>query len=153
MLPAAAVLPDLLVGLGGLIVPPAVDFLKKKFLKPENDTPEATMSSLATTKPEVLPDYVTAVTGMLKARVDFFNRDVIGSPSQWVVNLRAAIRPVGVILSFAILAALAVLAITNETALYDANAATFFPDVITGVRLTCELIVSSWFGSRITINQ
>ncbi len=124
---------DLIAAIGGLIIPPAVDFVKKKFLKPEQETPEATLSTLATTKPEVLPDYLNAVVGFSDAKARFFNRDVIGVPSPWVVDLRAAIRPLGVIISFALLA------VSGEEYLALSD----------GVRLSCEVVISSWFGSRL----
>ena len=128
---------DLIAAVGGLIVPPAFDFIKKKFVKASNDTPERTMGSLATTKPEVLPDYVKALATYSDAKVKFFNRDVIGQASQWVVDLRASIRPIGVIASFVILIAIAGEVITD----------------IEGVRLSCEVVISSWFGSRISLSK
>ena len=138
---------DAIIALLGLVIPPGVDFIKKKFLKPGTDTPEATMSALATTNPGVLPDYVTAVTGLLKAQVEFFNRDVIGAPSQWVVNLRAAIRPIGTIGAALTLAGM-VAASFMEFDIDPSVAGT-----IDGVRLTCELMLTSWFGSRISLSQ
>ena len=60
---------DAIIALAGMILPPAIDFIKKKFIPQSADTPEATMSSLATSKPEVLPGYLAAVTGYLKARL------------------------------------------------------------------------------------
>lgn len=134
---------DAIVAIGSLLLPPAVDFIKKKFLKPGVDTPEATMSSLAMTEPDVLPNYVIAVTGYLKAQVDYFNRDVSGTPSQWVVNLRAAIRPAGVIGAFAILGIMVYASIIN----YKIDPS--MTDTLTGIRLSCEAIVSSWFGDRL----
>jgi hypothetical protein len=136
---------DAIVAIGGLLLPPVVDFVKKKWLKKEQDTPEATMSTLATTKPDVLPGYVTAVTGWLQAQVSFFNRDVTGTPSQWVVNLRAAIRPVGVCLSFLILIAMV------WTSLLGWKPDPSMADTLTGVRLASEAMVSSWFGDRLSI--
>lgn len=122
------------VALGGLILPPAVDFIKKKFLPKDKDTPEATMSALATTNPDILPQYVDSSTSWLKAKVDWFNRDVIGAPSQWVVNLRAAIRPactVGAVLTLGI--------------------GYFKPEALDpGTRYALITIVSSWFGDRLT---
>ena len=138
---------DAIMVLAGLVLPPAVDFIKKKFLKKEQDTPEATMSTLATTKPDVLPGYVTAITGWLDAQVRFFNRDVTGSPSQWVVDLRAAIRPIGVIGAGLILSGMVVGAFAEwkpEPSVLD---------TLTGVRLTCEVMISSWFGHRISITR
>ncbi len=137
---------DAIVAIGSLLLPPAVDFIKKKFLKPGSDTPEATMSSLATTKPDVLPGYVTAVTGYLDAQVRFFNRDVSGTPSQWVVNLRAVIRPASVIGAMIILGAMVYASVTGYKP--DASMA----DTLAGIRLSCEAIVSSWFGDRLKIS-
>lgn len=134
---------DAIISLAGLVLPPAVDFIKKKFLKAEVDTPEQTMSTLATTKPDVLPEYVKAQVEYLKAQVDFFNRDVTGTPSQWVVDLRAAIRPIGVVASM-ILLSLMVFGVKNALGLSA--------ETVTGVRLTCELIVASWFGTRISMS-
>lgn len=125
---------ELIGTIGGLIVPPAFDFIKKKFLKPSQDSPEATMSSLATTKPEVLPEYVQAITGYLKAQVDFFNRDVVGTPSTWVVDLRAAIRPV---VTIACIGGL----IGDHFGVTPLDP---------GTRAGFLSIVSSWFGSRLT---
>lgn len=138
---------DAIVAIGSLLLPPVVDFVKKKFLKKEQDTPEATMSSLATTKPEVLPGYVTAMTGWMEAQVKFFNRDVNGTPSQWVVDLRAAIRPIGVCIAGAVLVFMVVQALRGR------QPAPSMADTILGVRLTCEVIVSSWFGDRIRISN
>lgn len=137
---------DFIVALAGLVLPPAVDFIKKKFLKQSADTPEATMSSLATTKPEVLPEYLTAVTGYLKAQIDFFNRDVSGTPSIWVVNLRASIRPLGVVASMMILAGMVAASYCGWNPGPEENTS------VDGVRYTCELIISSWFGTRISIS-
>jgi len=138
---------DAIVALAGLLVPPAVDFVKKKWLKKEADTPEATMSTLATTKPDVLPEYVAATTAYLKAQIEYFNRDVCGAPAPWVVNLRAAIRPFGVAISFIILMIMVGCAITGQP-FPVGNAST-----VDGVRYSCELIVSSWFGDRISITK
>jgi len=130
---------DAILSLGSLVVPPAFDFIKKKFLKPHKDSPEATMGSLAMTKPEVLPAYVASTAKYLEAKVKWFNRDVVGPCSQWVIDLRAAIRPIGVILSFIILMAMLAAKVwapdTDQTEL-------------AGIRYFCEVNVGSWFGSR-----
>ena len=138
---------DAVVGLAGLLIPPTFDFIKKKFLKKGEDTPEATMSTLATTKPEVLPSYLTAVTGWLDAQSRFFNRDVTGQPSKWVIDLRAAIRPLGVVFSFIILAVMV------AATLMDIEVKESAIPTLTGVRYSCEVILSSWFGDRITISS
>jgi len=138
---------DAIVAIGGLLLPPVVDFVKKKWLKKEQDSPEATMSTLATTKPEVLPEYVTAITGWLQAQVGFFNRDVTGTPSQWVVDLRAAIRPIGVIGAGATLIGMVV------GALIEWKPEPSMIDTLVGIRLASEAIISSWFGDRISISK
>jgi len=47
---------DAIIALIGLVVPPAFDFIKKKFIKQGKDSPEATMASLAVTKRKFYPD-------------------------------------------------------------------------------------------------
>lgn len=123
---------DAILALGGLIIPPAFDFIKKKFVK-NGDTPNATASTLATTKPEILPDYMESVSKLTDADVKWFNRDVIGTPSQWVVDVRACIRPISVIIGFLLLG----LDMLNPGML-DA-----------GTRGSIIVNNSSWFGSRI----
>lgn len=141
---------DMIMGLGGLVVPPMFNFIKKKFIKTENDTPERTIGDLATTSPEALPGYVEALAALNTSKIGFFNRDVIGDPSQWVVNLRAAIRPLGVVLSFIILGGMATLALTGDYSLFNADV-TVVDEILTGIRGSCELMISSWFGARITL--
>lgn len=131
---------DLIASLGGLIIPPVFDLVKKIFVKKGRDTPEATMSALATTKPEILPDYLKAVVDHLKAKIDWFNRDVIGIPSQWVVNLRASIRPATVILGL--------LALIIIPAIFGAFGSDFALDP--GTRYFFETVIASWFGSRLS---
>jgi len=126
---------DIVASIGGLIIPPVVDFIKKKFIPGEADTPERTAATLATTKPEVLPAFMQAIAGLKVADIQFFNRDVIGTPSRWVVDLRAAIRPL------IVCAALACLG-TEALGYMDLN---------DGTRVTFEVLCSSWFGSRITL--
>lgn len=124
---------EAVLAIGGLVIPPAADFIKKKFIPAENDTPERTAGTLAVSNPEILPAYVSATSELLKARKDFFNRDVIGVPSLWVVDLRAAIRPVSVVGGFILLGM----------------------EMFTGYQLddnTRAAIIlnnASWFGSRI----
>lgn len=124
---------DIIAALGGLVVPPLFDFIKKKFLGKGQDTPEATISTLATTKPEVLPDYVKAITEYLQAQVSFFNRDVSGQISTWVSDLRAVIRPAATILCIVAL-------ILDGLKVVDLDPSS---------RFTFETVTSSWFGSRI----
>lgn len=138
---------DAIVAIGSLLLPPVVDFVKKKFLKKEQDSPEATMSTLATTKPEVLPAYVTAITAWIEAQVKFFQRDVSGTPSQWVVDLRAVIRPLGTVGAGLVLGIMVVAALAGK------KPDPLMADTLAGVRYSCEVIVSSWFGDRISITK
>jgi hypothetical protein len=98
---------DLILGLvgtlGGMILPPVVDFIKKRFIPAENDTPERTIGTLATTQPATVAPYVEALAKYYQAQTSYFNRDVVGNPSLWVINLRACIRPIVVISSFIVL--------------------------------------------------
>lgn len=126
---------DLIAVLGGIVIPPAFDFLKKRFVRSERDTPEATISALATTKPEALSGYIDAIARLRAAEKEFFNRDIVGETSRWVNNLRAAIRPAGVVVSFLILWGIAAGWIDNQD----------------GVRLSAEGVISTWFGSRVAI--
>jgi hypothetical protein len=142
---------DLVATLGGLIVSPLYDFLKKKFIPGDTDTPERTIGTLATTKPEVLEGYTKGLADYLDAQVNYFNRDVIGEVSRWVRDLRAAIRPIGVCIAFAILAWMAYLYITGEiTRLVEITGA---EETLAGIRLSCEVVITSWFGNRITIRR
>jgi hypothetical protein len=125
-----------ILSIGGLIIPPAFDFLKKKFIKSSNDTPERTMSSLATTNPDVLPQYVSSMATYLQAQTAYFNRDVVGTPSQIVIDLRAVIRPLSVIIGFVLLGA-------EMFGTLQLDPAT---------RGSIILNNSSWFGSRIVQN-
>lgn len=126
-----------LVGtLGGMVFPSIVDFVKKKWIPASNDTPERTMGTLATTKPETLGPYVQSLALYLEAQVKFFNRDVVGTPSTWVVNLRAAIRPLAVIGSFLIIG-------FEYVGSFKLDPAT---------RTGLLTVIGNWIGSRIIPN-
>ena len=126
-----------LVGtLAGMVFPSIVDFVKKKWIPASNDTPERTMGTLATTKPETLAPYVQSLALYLEAQVKFFNRDVVGTPSTWVIDLRAAIRPMAVILAFAIIG----LDMLKQLQLDPAT------------RAGLLTVIGNWIGSRIAGN-
>lgn len=138
---------DAALAIGTLILPPAVDFIKKKFLKASADSPEATMSTLATTKPEVLADYVKATKELLLAQVEYFKRDISGVPSQWVIDLRAVIRPMGTLGAGCVLGLMVMLSMSGYTVEPE------MADTLAGVRYSCEVIVSSWFGDKLTTSR
>jgi len=123
---------DLITTIGGLIIPPVFSFIKKKFLTGSDD-PEETLNTLALTKPEVLSAYVTAQAALLDAQVKFFNRDVVGEPSKWVVDLRAAIRPSFVLIS---------LFIRGLGFIYGWQ-------IDEAYCMLMDTCISSWFGSRL----
>ncbi|HEX8947677.1 MAG TPA: hypothetical protein VF790_01875 [Dissulfurispiraceae bacterium] len=133
---------DALVTLGSMVLPPAVDLVKKIFVKKEQDSPEATMSALATTKPEVLPQYIGALSTYQESLVKWFNRDVIGAASQWVVDFRAAIRPAVI--------SLAVIHIILISVVHGVNGLGSIPE---GWRFFYESIIGSWFGERLTLDR
>ncbi len=136
---------DAIIALVSLLAPPAIDLVKKIFVKPGKDTPEATLSTLATTKPEALEGFVKAQALLLEAQNKVFNRDVTGEIAAWVRTLRAAIRPVGTALGFFALCVMAYAAYNGQT--YNETQR----PVVDGLRYTSEAIVSSWFGARISI--
>ena len=124
---------NLIASLGGLVIPPIFDFIKKKFIKSENDNPSATLNTLATTKPDVMPAYVEGLAKLKDAEVKFFNRDVIGTASKWVVDLRASIRPLFVAVSIIVILSDIVMKIKIDPSL----------------QVFMEATISSWFGSRL----
>ena len=133
---------DAIVTIGSMILPPAVDLVKKIFVKKEKDSPEATMSALATTKPEVLPQYVSALSGYQESLVKWFNRDVIGTASQWVVDFRAAIRPAVI--------SLAIIHVIIVSVIHGVEGISAIPE---GWRYFYESIVGSWFGERLILEK
>jgi hypothetical protein len=122
------------LAIAGLVLPPLVDFIKKKWIPAENDTPERTAGALATTNPDVLPAFVESTAKLYEAKTSFFNRDIIGAPSQWVVDLRGAIRPISVV------GALFLFALEMMTPEFKLDES---------VRGAMILNVASWFGSRL----
>ena len=133
----APFLPDLIATVGGLVVSPIYDFIKKKFIPGEADTPERTAANLAVTKPEALAGYMESLSKLEDAKIRYYNRDVVGTISVWVADLRAAIRPLTVIASLLCL-------------FLDAFAAI---DLSTGARVTFEACITSWMGDRFTLKD
>ena len=117
--------------LGGLVLPPVIDLVRKKVIGRADDTPEATLTSLATTKPEVIPDYIEALAKLTAAQTLVFQRDIVGNTSQWVTDLRAAIRPGITVFALAAL-------IVGYFGHYNLDE---------GTRATLCFVVSSWFGT------
>lgn len=125
---------EVITTLGGLILPPVIDLVRKKIIGREEETPEATLATLAVSKPEVIPNYVDALARLEESRTKYFQRDVLGNTSRWVTDIRAAIRPV--ITVFAL------------SALIIGYFGHFNLDENT--RATLCFVVSSWFGTSST---
>jgi len=123
---------DLVSSALGFVVPPVFDFLKKKFLGQKEDTPEATLSALATTKPEIMAPFVDAQSKLFEAKTKFFNRDVVGEISLWVRNLRSSIRPLFVI----------------YTIIYTICASHCGWQTDQYIKTIMEINATSWFSSR-----
>jgi len=140
---------DVITVLGGLIVPPAYDFIKKKFVKEENDTPERTIGALATTNPETVPAYVESLCKFFDAQGRYFNRDVIGEVSLWIRNFRASIRPIAVVSSLCILGIMAISVLFYSYTPPTKEAS----ELLMGIRISCEGISSSWMGSRLALKN
>ena len=126
---------DIITSALGLIVPPAFDFIKKKFIKGKDDSPKATISSLAVTKPEVLPEYIKAYSTLVDAFIREYNKDVIAGQqlSTWVCDLRASIRPVFTVISIGLMFAATMMQLNIDPS----------------IKSLMELTISSWFGSRL----
>jgi hypothetical protein len=122
-----------ILALGGLVAPPLFDFIKKKFLSGEK-TAEETLGALAMSSPQHVGQYVEAQAKLLEAQTTYFNRDVVGEPSKWVIDLRAAIRPVFVISSLGA----------------RICAWVFHWDIDQNFMYLMDVCISSWFGSRLT---
>lgn len=119
--------------LGNVALPPIINLAKSLFgIK---DTPENTLSTLATSKPEVLPQYVESQAKLTESQVKYFQRDVTGTPSQWVIDMRAAIRPSSVVLAFGLL---------------FASLFTIIPEP---VLITCNGVIGNWIGSKIEFHK
>ena len=119
--------------IGNVIIPPLFSLIKSLFgIK---DNPENTISTLALNKPETLPDYVKAQSAYLEAETKFFQRDISGTPSKWVIDLRASIRPIAVILSFGILFS------------------SLFGKIPDEVLLTCNGVIGNWLGTKLNFHK
>jgi len=119
--------------LANVALPPVVNLVKSVFgIK---DTPQDTLSNLASTKPEVLPQYIDAQSKYLESETKYFQRDITGTPSQWVIDMRASIRPFSVIASFIVLFA------------------SFFIIIQPPILITVNGVIGNWIGSKIEIHK
>lgn len=128
---------SLITTFGSVIIPPLFSLVKGIFGKGKTESPEETISNLATTKPDAVAPYVEALSKYLTSQTQFFNRDVAGIPSAWVVNLRACIRPISVIIAFVIL----------FMQVFK------FAQTPNPVVITCQVVIGNWIGTKIEIHQ
>lgn len=115
----------------GLVIPAAFSFIQDKFGK--SKTPEQTLAALAEKNPEAMGQYIQAQASQIEAETKYFNRDVVGTVSPWVADLRAAIRPITVVMGMMIIAG-------------EGFGAYQLPQL---TREALLFVISSWFGGRI----
>jgi hypothetical protein len=128
--------PTTILAFGGLLVSPVFDLIKKIFVS-KNDTTIATLNTLATTKPEVIADYTNGRAALTDAKTRYYNRDMPDSKrvSQWVLDLRASIRPIYVIISILLIACCVFFTLHMDQSFKE----------------LCVFTISSWFGDRLVI--
>jgi len=124
-------LTDGLLSLVSFIVPPLFNFINRKFV-PSSDE-DSTLSILATTKPEVLAPYIDAYAKLIESKTEYANRDIVGTPSKWLINLRGSIIPICVLI-----------AVPSLCAILFFN----MPAPPKIVHLL-DVIISGWFGNMI----
>ena len=123
---------DVISSLAGLVIPPAFDFIKNKFSR-KTTTPQETLSSLAVTKPEVMPAFIEAQAKLTDAEVRLYNRDITQEVSRWVADLRGSIRPIFTVASIIIM----IIAIIHQL------------NIDPALKQLMEITISSWFGDRL----
>ena len=115
-------------------IPPLLDILKTKVVGAQK--PEQILGSMALNEKtaQFVPQFVESLQKLIETQSQFqkdlFNVDVVGQPSQFVVDLRALIRPVTVLVS------LGVFAVSP------------FVEIPQYVQQACSMFIGFWFGSR-----
>lgn len=124
----------ILTTLGSMVLPPLLEIVKAKALGTRD--PVQMLSSLAVNEktaqviPSLIENWRSLIETQSQLQVKMFNVDVIGQPSQWVVDLRASIRPVTVIISLL---------------LFIISPFITVPDY---VQQACAGFIGFWFGNR-----
>lgn len=126
---------DAIVGLVSLFGPKVIDIVKGIFSK--KNTPEETINTLATTNPEAMTGYISALSGLIAARCTQFNMDITGVTPTWLAAWRGSIRPAVVTFAF--------LHIGIATILNGTEGITAIPE---WWRYIYEIAIGSWFGDR-----
>ena len=121
---------DIIASVAGFALPAIVDLTKSIFgIK---SSQEGTLSTLATTNPEVMPQYIDALARLKDAETKWFQRDVTGELSKWILNFRGFIRPFGTAFSFA------ALTLNHSVQL----------NLTPGTEASFCFVLGNWFGSR-----
>ena len=129
---------SLITLLSNTLLPPVYNLVKGWLSKGKIDSPEQVISNLATTKPDVLAAYIDANSKLKDAETRYFNRDVSGTPSQWIIDTRASIRPLAVVIAFILLAAGLCVPEIKEN----------IP-----VLITCNGVIGNWIGTKIEYHK
>lgn len=124
---------EVISALVGGVLPPAIRLVRDVIFRDRKSSQYDNIYTLATESPQHLPEYVKALADLVRAEKELFNKDVSGEIPRWVAGLRAAIRPMVVILSFVVL-------IIDFFSLMDAGA---------GVRAACTGYIGAWMGDRV----
>jgi len=122
----------------GMIVPQAFDFLRKVFIKGDNDLTDNTMNSIALSKPEILPSYVEAYAKLIESKINYFNRDVSGEIPRWIAGFRALIIPTVVTISMGCMV----------YSLIMSGFGLHFTTIGTGIIDSCSTIAGGWIGFK-----
>ena len=130
---------EAITALVGTVIPGAFKLVKSIFGKKENQSPQEALDEIALNKPEILPEYVKALAAQQEAQTAWFNRDVSGELSQWVRDLRSAIRPTVVACSFLILLIEGIVRIATGVQMLDEP-----------TRAACTGYIGIWMGDRIS---
>lgn len=123
----------------GTVLPMTTKLIRSIFGKKTNQSPQDALDDVALSKPEILPAYVEALSKQVEAQTAWFNRDVSGDLSQWVRDLRSAIRPSVVACSFILLGIEGLFMIfTGRQMLNEAT------------RAACTGFIGTWMGDRVS---
>jgi hypothetical protein len=130
---------EAITGILGTVLPPAFKLVKGIFGRKSNQSPTEALDDIATTKPEILPQYVEALAKVGEMELRYFSRDVTQPLTQWVADLRAAIRPSAVVISFVLLLIDGIAKAGWGTHAFD-----------DGTRAAYTGYIGTWIGDRIS---
>jgi len=130
---------EAITALTGTIIPGAFKLIKSIFGKKENRSHQESLDDIALAKPEILPAYIDALSKQMEAQTNWFQRDTQGEVSQWVRDLRSAIRPSVVACSFILLFIEGILMVAFGKQMLSEP-----------TRAACTGFIGTWFGDRVS---